>query len=88
MKSHPVLPAITLVISMRRLGSMLRSQFPHEAGGRPHSIAASLMFQPIRWRTSARRAANVESSTVHPPLAVDCSVMVMAADYGIYARCG
>src|SRR5690606_20737289 len=38
--------------------------FPHEFWVRLHSVAASLRFHPMRHRTSARRAPNVDASGI------------------------
>lgn len=66
--SHPVVVAICLAITTNRRGSMPSiSQERQLVCGTPHALAASLMFQPILWRTIAKRAANVVSEGTHGP---------------------
>lgn len=67
-------PAISTI---RRGATLSRSQVRQLSGGMPHAIAASFTFpHPMRWRTSASLAPNVESSGIQP-FAVDCSACVM-----------
>jgi hypothetical protein len=51
----------------------------------PHSSAAFLTFHPMRWRTSASLAANVESSGTQPVRAGSTEV-VITGSVRVYAQ--
>jgi hypothetical protein len=63
--------------TMRRGATPSRSQLRHDSTGRPHAFAASFTLpQLIRWRISASRAPNVESSgTQLVELCIPCVVV-------------